>query len=153
MKTFISILFLFISIYSYSQERVNISMEANPINLTVGTSIELELNWFYAKVGLTTKQSSYSYSDIHGVIGINYHQGYFDTTRYYAGLRLGRIVRGSNQSYQELVGLETGLDLKLLEGLYLGPLISYDLNNSVQDKTYRLNTSIKISFVIGTLSK
>jgi hypothetical protein len=43
---------------------------------------------------------------------VNFSSGYFDTVRYYTGIRLGVI-----KDKQETAGLEAGIDFKITDNL------------------------------------
>ena len=79
----------------------------------------------YTKLGFEHFPAMYKgYTDIHAAIGINFTSGYFDSVRYYAGIRTACVFRDSG--YGINYGLESGIDYNLTDNLFVGIRATYD---------------------------
>ena len=82
----------------------------------------------YVKVGFESFSALYGgYTDVHGAIGINFTSGYFETMRYYAGVRTACIFRDGGFGIN--FGLESGIDYQLSDNLFIGLRATYDRRN------------------------
>lgn len=93
------------------------------------------------------------YMDYGGSFGINLTSDYFDTARYYGGVRLGVIKRGytEEQTYTyPLVGFEGGIDYNFKNSIFVGVKSTGDYRSDFQysgaDPKIRFSTFIKLGY-------
>ncbi len=102
----------------------------------------------YTKVGFENFSAlKGGYTDIHGVIGLNFTSGYFAKTRYYIGARVAKVYReykGSYVGWRLNHGLEGGIDYDINDNLFIGLRATYDKRHD-QEILYP-NDPIEIKF-------
>lgn len=82
----------------------------------------------YVKAGFESFSALYGgYTDVHGAVGINFTSGYFDTMRYYAGVRTACVFRDGGFGVN--FGLEYGIDYNISDNLFIGVRATYDRRN------------------------
>ena len=115
--------------------------------LFIGGEIEYS-GAIYTRVGVSNfAVLKDGYTEIIGGIGVNFSSGYFDTVRYYTGIRLGVIKR---QSANATAGLEAGIDFKLGDKSFIGLRATYDYRSDQEFYDYP-NHMIGSGFIrIGT---
>lgn len=115
------------------------------------TALEIEyVGVPYAKFGVEYfSGTTPKYFDWHGAFGINIFLGLFDKTRFYSGIRLGRIYRGEKVR-GDLFGLESGVDFNLTEKTFIGLRATYDYRNDGVflgwDDYWRASGFIRVGF-------
>jgi hypothetical protein len=73
----------------------------------------------YAKIGVESfSKLTGGYQDIHYGIGLNFTSGYFDTLRYYVGIRQAKVDRDGGWKLNN--GLEAGIDYNVNDDLFIG---------------------------------
>lgn len=97
----------------------------NGSDFNFGLDIELVSFAKYVRFGVNRFENIESdFTYLIGSIGLNLTSGYFNTLRYYSGLRLGLINR--NSSMFPTTGVECGIDVDLSKDLYVGIKATYD---------------------------
>jgi hypothetical protein len=101
--------------------------------LFIGSEIEY-VGLIYTRVGISSfAVLEDGYIEAIGGIGLNLTSGYFNTTRYYFGGRLGVINR---QSTNPTAGVEAGFDINLGESFFLGLRATYDYRSDQEFYDY-----------------
>lgn len=90
--------------------------------LNIGAEIEMEMKYFYAKLGAENFNLSLNYFDVHGGIGMNLH---IKEGRIYTGARLGKIWR-ENKTTVPLFGYEAGVQYNISSRIALKVYGTYD---------------------------
>jgi hypothetical protein len=113
--------------------------------LNIGAEIEYK-GKVYTRAGVTIfPKLEDGYTDIIGAVGIVFTSGYFETMQYYAGGRLGVIIREvANAS----AGVEAGIDYNLSDSIILGIRGTYDYRSDWKfygaDNGMQYSTFIKL---------
>lgn len=123
------------------------------------SSIEYELSGqsVYVKIGSSAVMSkdSKTYIDIHAGFGFNKYFGYQDTERLSIGLVLGRGT--ISDVYASTFRLESGYDIKIINGVLIGALINYEYRSEKEfvapyDKAYwQFNGGLRLTFNLGEI--
>lgn len=135
------IFFLIISQLTFSQNSFRINkMEYFTLSTYIdpsssikekGLDIVAEIEYvgtIYTKIGFESFSVLYGgYTDIHAGIGINFTSGYFENIRYYSGIRTACVFRYGG--YGINYGLESGIDYKISEKLFIGIRATLDIRN------------------------
>jgi len=113
--------------------------------LNIGAEIEYK-GKIYTRAGVTIfPKLEDGYTDITGAVGIVFTSGYFETTTYYAGGRLGVIIR---EAANATAGVEAGIDHKLSDSIILGIRGTYDYRSDWKfygaDNGMQYSTFIKL---------
>ena len=152
MKTIKVILLILVSTVSVGQirfkdkEYFNFTVAIDPSATIKASSpnlyakLELVAKWGYVNVNAQVLPDLLGgYFDYGGTMGLNLTFDTFDTTRAYAGIRLGTIKRG-NESYP-LFGFESGIEYNINESYAIGLRATYDYRSdflySGADPSYR----------------
>lgn len=110
---------------------VSVSADPNASIKEKGLNIVGEIEYagiIYAKAGFESFSSLQGgYKDGHGAVGINFTSGYFEKTRYYAGLRSAIVFRDGGMAWN--YGLESGVDFNLTDNLFIGLRATADKRN------------------------
>ena len=104
-------------------EETFISLRLDPTfddkGFQIGAEITKELLWGWVSMGISHyEELTPSYTDIVGSGGINFHLFNTDAVKYYAGTRIGTLLREGNPF--PLVGFVVGIDIKLFDNISLG---------------------------------
>jgi hypothetical protein len=79
------------------------------------------VGFIYAKAGFECFSALYGgYRDIHGAIGLNLTTGLYESVRFYGGVRLAKVDRGSDGAFRPIYGIEGGIDFDLTNDFFLG---------------------------------
>lgn len=112
-------------------ESTNITISVDPGGsikeggLNFSGDLEHVSGWKYVKIGFQSFGAlKGGYLDVAGGMGINLTRGYFDQVRFYSGIRLGHIRRGSNG--YPLFGTEAGINYKVSKKVSIGVSGLYD---------------------------
>lgn len=90
--------------------------------LNVGVEVEMEMKYFYAKLGAENFALPLNYFDVHGGLGANIH---VCESRIYAGIRLGKIWR-ENKTTVPLFGYEAGIQYNVSKRIAFKIYGTYD---------------------------
>lgn len=99
------------------QDRLQIGLWTDPTFTDQGAQFGIDvtgvLRWGFVGVSTSTYPNlgNVGYADLVGQLGVNFHVAQFTPIRYYTGLRLGKIFRGSGG--YPLAGALFGLDVCL----------------------------------------
>lgn len=89
-----------------------------------GVDIAAEIEYagpIYAKAGFESFSALYGgYRDLHTAIGINLTTGLYEKLRFYGGIRMAMVWRGSDGAYRPIYGVEGGVDYDLSESFFIG---------------------------------
>jgi hypothetical protein len=127
----------------------NPSASIKGTELNYGVDIELVSYAKYVRFGVNRFENlEGSYTDFIGSSGLNLTSGYFNSMRYYSGLRLGLIYRIEN--VYPTAGVEGGFDVDLAKDLYIGLKVTYDYRSDMIAITlpvkWEESTSIRIGY-------
>ena len=90
--------------------------------LNVGVEVEMEMKYFYAKLGVENFALPLNYYDVHGGLGANVH---LKDLRLYGGIRLGKIWR-EDKTTVPLFGYEAGIQYNISKRVALKIYGTYD---------------------------
>ena len=156
MKTLFIILLPFLAMGQFrlnETESFNFSIIVDPYasfkekGLCIGAEIEYT-GAVYTRLGVATfPKLTDGYTDITGGFGAVFTSGYFDTTTYYAGVRLGVIIR---QAANGTAGFEAGINHKLSDNFIIGIRGTYDYRSDWKfygcDSGWQYSTFVKLGY-------
>lgn len=124
--------------------------------LNVGVEVEMEMKYFYAKLGAENFALPLNYFDVHGGLGGNYHFGMYEKNRIYGGLRLGKIWR-EDRTTVPLFGYELGYQRQINDWLSIRGYGTYDYRTEGDflgyPRFYRFSGKIAVVIKIKNLKK
>lgn len=114
-------------------ESFNVHLNLDPFasikenGLNINTEVEYSGRYVYVKGGIEvfTGLPRKPYFDWHGGIGLNLTSGPLSQFRYYTGIRLGRIYRGSYGA-NPFIGSEAGITYNFSKDIAIGLRGTYD---------------------------
>jgi hypothetical protein len=138
MKTLILLLFATVSFaqvnwYDSKYTAINISTDPNAFIsddvFVIAGEIERVETGFYFKGGFEYASLEGEYKYLYSVMGINLKCGYFDTFRWYTGIKTGVVLRGGEYFGG---GAEAGINYDLNNGILLGLRTDYLYRNDFE---------------------
>jgi hypothetical protein len=79
------------------------------------------VGFIYAKAGFESFSALYGgYRDVHGAVGINLTTGLYEKARFYGGIRLAKVDRGSDGAFRPIYGIEGGIDFDFTNKFFIG---------------------------------
>jgi hypothetical protein len=138
MKTLILLLFTTVAFaqprwYESKYTAINISSDPNALIsdnvFVIAGELERVETGFYFKGGFEYASLEGDYKYFYSVMGINLKFGYFDTFRWYTGIKTGIILRGGEYFGG---GAEAGINYDLNNGILLGLRTDYLYRNDFE---------------------
>jgi hypothetical protein len=135
------LLMLLVTTISFSQFKINttqfqqISLVVDPYasykenGLNIGIEIE-NVRTLYQRFSITNFSAlNNGYTDLIGAVGMSFTRGMWEKTRWYAGGRLGAIIRNG---VHPTAGIECGIDTNLTEGMSIGLRATRDYRSDME---------------------